>query len=55
MNSQVEKVTMYSGNGKNPMVIPEGKHPITETDLSSNNVTGGPRGHPQRKHSKSWY
>ena len=37
MNSQVEKITVYSGNGKNPMMIPGGEHPITEADLSSNN------------------
>ena len=49
MNSQVEKVTMYSGNEKNPMVIPEGKHPITKTDLSSNNDNRWPEGSPSEK------
>jgi hypothetical protein len=37
MNNHIEKVTVYFGNGKNPMVIPEGEHPLPETNLSSNN------------------
>jgi hypothetical protein len=49
MNSQVEKVKMYSGNGKNPMVIPEGEHPIMGTDLSSNNDNRWPEGSPLKK------
>jgi hypothetical protein len=49
MNSQIEKVTVYSGNGKNPMVIPEGEHPISETDLSSNNDNRWPEGSPSEK------
>ncbi len=44
MNSQVEKITVYSGNGKNPMVILGGEHPITETDLSYNNDNRWPEG-----------
>jgi hypothetical protein len=49
MNSHIEKVTMYSGNGKNPMVIPEGEHPLPETDLSSNNDNRWPEGSPSEK------
>ena len=49
MNSQMEKITVYSGNGKNPMVIPGGEHPITETDLSSNNDNRWPEGSPSEK------
>ena len=49
MNSQVEKVIMYSGNGKNPMIILEGEHPITETNLSSNNDNRWPEGSPSEK------
>ncbi len=49
MNSQVEKVTMYSGNRKNLMVISEGEHPIMETDLSSNNDNRWPDGSPSKK------
>ena len=30
MNNQIEKITMYSGNGKKPMENPE-------TEVSSNN------------------
>ena len=49
MNSQVEKIIVYSENGKNPMVIPEGEHPIMETDLSSNNDNRWPEGSPSEK------
>ncbi len=49
MKSQVEKVTVYSGNRKNPMVILEGEHPIIETDLSSNNDNRWPVGSPSEK------
>jgi hypothetical protein len=49
MNSQVEKITVYSGNRKNPMVIPEGEHPIMETDLSSNNDIRWPEGSPSER------
>jgi hypothetical protein len=40
---------MYSGNGKNPMVILEGEHPVMETDLSSNNDNRWPEGSPSEK------
>jgi hypothetical protein len=53
MNSQVEKVTGYSGNGKNPIVILEGEHPINETDLSTNNDNRWPKGSPSKRHSKN--
>ena len=49
MNSQVEKVTMYSRSEKNPMVIPEGEHPHLETDLSSNDENRWPKGSPSEK------
>ena len=49
INSQVEKVTMYSENGKNLMVISEGEHPIIETNLSSNNDNRWPEGSPSEK------
>ena len=49
MNSQVEKITVYSRNRKNPMVIPEIEHPITETDLSSNNDNRWPEGSPSER------
>jgi hypothetical protein len=44
MNSHIEKVTVYFGNGKNPMVILEGEHPLPETDLSSNSDNRWPEG-----------
>ena len=44
MNSHIEKVTVYFENGKNPMVIPEGEHPLSETDLSSNSDNRWPEG-----------
>ena len=37
MNSYIEKVNVYLGRGKNPMMNPEGEKPLLETDLSSNN------------------
>ena len=46
MNSHIEKVTVYSGRGKNPMINPEGEDPILETDLSSNNDKRWPVGTP---------
>ena len=49
MNSHIEKVTVYSRNGKNPMVIPEGKHPLLETDLSFNKDNRWPEGSPSEK------
>ena len=49
MNSQIEKVTVYSENGKNPMVIPEGEHPFLETNLSSNDDNWWPEGSPSKK------
>ena len=49
MNSQVEKVTVYSVNGKNPMVIPESEHPLPETNLSSNDDNRWPEESPSEK------
>ena len=49
MNSQVKKVTVYSVNGKNPMVIPEGEHPLPETNLSSNDDNRWPEESPLEK------
>ena len=49
MNSHIEKVTVYSGHGKNPMIIPEGENPLPETDLSSNNDKRWPEGTPSEK------
>ena len=45
----MEKITVYSKHGKNPIVIPEGKHHVTETDLSSNNNNRWPEGLPSEK------
>jgi hypothetical protein len=42
MNNQIEKITIYSGNGKNPMKNPE-------TELSSNNDKRWPEGSPSEK------
>ena len=49
MNSHIKKVTVYSGNGKNPMIILEGENPLPETDLSSNNDNRWPEGTPSEK------
>ena len=49
MNSHIEKVTVYSGRGKDPMVIPEGENPLPETDMSSNNDNRWPEGTPLEK------
>ncbi len=49
MNSHIEKVTVYSGRGKDPMVIPEDENPLPETDLSSNNDNRWPEGTPSEK------
>ena len=49
MNSQIEKVTMYSGNGKNPMVILEGEQPLPKTDFSSNDDNRWLKGSPSEK------
>jgi hypothetical protein len=49
MTSQVEKITVYSGHGKNPIVILKGKHHVMETDLSSNNDNRWPEGLPSEK------
>jgi hypothetical protein len=40
---------VYSRHGKNPIVIPKGKHHVTETDLSSNNNNRWPEGSPSEK------
>ena len=49
MNSHIEKVTVYSGRGKDQMVIPEDENPLPETDLSSNNDNRWPEGTPSEK------
>jgi hypothetical protein len=49
MNSHIEKVTVYSGRGKNPMINPEGEDPMLETDLSSNNDKRWPEGTPSER------
>ena len=49
MTSHIKKVTVYSENGKNPMVIPEGVNPLPETDLSSNNDNRWPEGTLSKK------
>jgi hypothetical protein len=49
MTNQVEKVTVNSGHGKNLIVIPEGEHHITKTDLSSNNDNRWPEGSPSER------
>uniref|UniRef100_A0A2N9I314 Reverse transcriptase domain-containing protein n=1 Tax=Fagus sylvatica TaxID=28930 RepID=A0A2N9I314_FAGSY len=49
MNSHIEKVTVYSRNRKNRMIIPEGEHPLPEIDLSSNNDNRWPEGTPSEK------
>jgi hypothetical protein len=49
MTSHIAKVTMYSGNRKNPMVIPEGGNPLPEAELSSNNDNRWPEGTPSEK------
>ena len=49
MTSQVDKITMYSRHGKNPIVIPKGKHHVMETDISSNNDNRWPEGVTLRK------
>ena len=49
MDSHIEKVTIYSGRGKDPMVIPEGENLLPETDLSSNNDNKWLEGTPSEK------
>ena len=49
MDSHIEKVTVYSGRGKDPMVIPEGENLLPETDLSSNNDNKWLEGTPSEK------
>ena len=49
MNSRIEKVTVYSGRGKNPMMNLEGENPLLEIDLSSNNDKRWPDGTPSEK------
>uniref|UniRef100_A0A2N9GE01 Integrase catalytic domain-containing protein n=1 Tax=Fagus sylvatica TaxID=28930 RepID=A0A2N9GE01_FAGSY len=49
MTSRIKKVTVYSGRGKDPMIIPEGENPLPETDLSSNNDKRWPEGTPSEK------
>jgi hypothetical protein len=49
MNSRIEKVTVYLGRGKDPMMNPEGENPLLETDLSSNNDKRWPKGTPSEK------
>jgi hypothetical protein len=48
MNSHIDKVTVYSGCGKN-LMIPEGENPLPETDLFSNNDNRWPEGTPSEK------
>ena len=49
MNSHIEKVTVYSGRGKNQMMNSEGGKPLLETDLSSNNDKRWSEGTPSEK------
>ena len=49
MNSRIEKVTVYSGRGKNPIMNLEGENPLLEIDLSSNNDKRWPDGTPSEK------
>jgi hypothetical protein len=49
MNSHIEKVTVYSRNGKHPMIILEGENLLSQTDLSSNNDNRWPKGTPSEK------
>uniref|UniRef100_A0A2N9HX21 Uncharacterized protein n=1 Tax=Fagus sylvatica TaxID=28930 RepID=A0A2N9HX21_FAGSY len=49
MNSRIEKVTVYLGRGKDPMINSEGEHPLLETDLSSNNDKRCPEGTPSEQ------
>ena len=49
MTSRIEKVTVYSGRGKDPMIIPKGENPLLETDLSSINDKRWPEGTPSEK------
>ena len=49
MTSRIEKVTVYSGRGKDLMIIPEGENPLLETALSSNNDKRWPEGTPSEK------
>ena len=49
MTSRIEKVTVYSGRGKDPMIIPKGENPLLETDLSSINDKRWPEGTPLEK------
>jgi hypothetical protein len=53
MTSHIEKVTVYSGRGKDPMIIPEEENPLLETDLSSNNDKRWPEGTPSEKALRS--
>ena len=49
MNSYIEKVTVYSGRGKDPMINSKGENPLPEIDLSSNNDKRWPEGTPSEK------
>ena len=49
MNSRIEKVTVYSGRGKDPMIIPEGENSLPKTDFSSNNDKRWTEGTPSEK------
>ena len=49
MNSQIEKVTMYSRNGKKPMIILEDERLLPETKLSSNDDNHWPEVSPSKK------
>ena len=53
MTSRFEKVTVYSGRGKEAMIIPEEENPLLETDLSSNNNKRWPEGTPSEKALRS--
>jgi hypothetical protein len=52
MTSRIEKVTVYSGRGKDPMIIPEGENPLLETTSPPTTIRDGPKVHLQKKHSE---
>jgi hypothetical protein len=53
MTSRIKKVTVYSGRGKEAMIILEEENPLLETDLSSNNDKRWPEGTPSEKALRS--
>jgi hypothetical protein len=53
MTSRIEKVTVYSGRGKEAMINQEEENPLLETDLSSNNDKRWPEGTPSEKALRS--